>query len=106
MIEWVLLMVPKLVAGAVILVAGLWVSRYLGRSALIWAFNEGIPHSRRISQAVRIVVIFVTVVVAADYLNFARNVFLASFILHNRRCHAGRRPSLGLGRQEDRGAPP
>lgn len=81
MIEWVLLMVPKLLAGAVILVAGLWVSRYLGRSALIWAFNEGIPHSRRISEAVRVVVIFVTVVVAADYLNFARNVFLAAFIL-------------------------
>jgi hypothetical protein len=81
MIEWVLFMVPKLLAGAVILVAGLWVSRYLGRSALVWAFNENIPHSRQISQAVRIVVIFVAVVVAADYLNFARNVFLASFIL-------------------------
>jgi hypothetical protein len=81
MIEWVVLMVPKLVAGAVILVAGLWVSRYLGHSALIWAFNEGIAHSRWISQGVRIVVIFVTVVVVADYLNFARNVFLASFIL-------------------------
>jgi hypothetical protein len=81
MIEWVLFMVPKLFAGAIILVAGLWVSRYLGHSALIWAFNESIPYSRRISQAVRVLVIFVTVVVAADYLNFARNVFLASFIL-------------------------
>ncbi len=80
-IEWVLFMVPKLLAGAVILVAGLWVSRYLGHSALVWAFNENIPHSRQISQAVRIVVLFVAVVVAADYLNFARNVFLASFIL-------------------------
>jgi len=74
-------MVPKLFAGAVILVAGIWVSRYLGRSALVWAFNEGLPSSRRIGQAVRVVVIFVTVVVAADYLNFARNVFLASFVL-------------------------
>ncbi len=81
MIESVLFMVPKLFAGAVILVAGVWVSRYLGRSALVWAFNEGIPSSRRIGQAVKVVVIFVTVVVAADYLNFARNVFLASFIL-------------------------
>jgi hypothetical protein len=81
MIEWVLFMVPKILAGAVILVAGLWVSRYLGHSALVWAFNENIPHSRQIGQAVRIVVIFVAVVVAADNLNFARNVFLASFIL-------------------------
>jgi len=77
----VLLMVPKFFAGAVILVAGVWVSRFLGRGALVWAFNEGIPYSRRIGQAVRVVVIFVTVVVVADYLDFARNVFLASFIL-------------------------
>jgi hypothetical protein len=81
MIESVLFMVPKLFAGAVILVAGVWVSRYLGRSALVWAFNEGIPSSRRIGQVVRVAVIFVAVVVAADYLNFARNVFLASFVL-------------------------
>jgi hypothetical protein len=81
MIEWVLLIVPKLVTGAVILVAGLWLSRYLGHSALLWAFNEGIPHSRWVSQGVRIVVVFATVVVVADYLDFARNVFLAAFIL-------------------------
>jgi hypothetical protein len=80
-IEWVLVVVPKLFAGAIILVAGLWASRFLGRSALVWAFNEGIPYSRRISQAVRVVVMFVAVVVAADCLDFARNVFLASFIL-------------------------
>ncbi len=81
MIDWVLLMVPRFLAGALILVAGVWISRFLGRSALVWAFNEGIPNPRRISLAVRIIVIFVTVVVAADHLNFARNVFLASFIL-------------------------
>lgn len=80
-IEGVLLLLPKLVAAGAILLAGTWVSRYLGRSALVWAFNEGIPHARRMAQAVRVIVIFVTVVVAADYLNFARNVFLASFIL-------------------------
>lgn len=81
MIEWVLLMVPKFLVGAMILLAGVWISRYLGRSALVWAFNEGVPCPRRIGQAVRVVVIFVTVVVAADFLDFARNVFLASFVL-------------------------
>lgn len=80
-VESVLLLLPKLIAGAFILVAGVWISRYLGRSALIWAFNEGIPSAHRIAQAVRVIVLFVTVVVVADYLNFARNVFLASFIL-------------------------
>jgi len=81
MIDWALLMVPRLLAGAAILLAGLWTSRYLGRSALVWAFNEGIPSARLISHAVRVVVIFVTVVVVADYVDFARNVFLAAFIL-------------------------
>jgi hypothetical protein len=80
-IEWVLLMVPKFLVGAAILLAGVWISRYLGRSALVWAFNEGAPYPRRLGQAVRVVVIFVAVVVAADFLNFARNVFLASFVL-------------------------
>ncbi len=97
MIEWVLFMVPKFVAGAVIVVAGLWVSRYLGRSALIWAFNENIPYPRRISQVVRIVVIFVTVVVAADYLDFARRVFLAAFIIITGGAVLAGSLALGLG---------
>ena len=79
--ESILLLLPKLIAGALILVAGIWISRYLGRSALIWAFNEGIPSAHRIAQAVRVIVLFVAVVAVADYLNFARNVFLAAFIL-------------------------
>jgi hypothetical protein len=81
MIDWVLYMVPKFFAGGMILLAGAWLSRYLGRAALVWAFNEGIPNSRWIGQAVRNLVIFATLVVAADYLDFARSVFLASFIL-------------------------
>lgn len=80
-IDSVLLLLPKLIAGGAILLAGMWVSRYLGRSTLVWAFNEGIPSARRMALAVRIVVLFVAVVVVADYLDFARNVFLAAFIL-------------------------
>lgn len=80
-IDSVLLLLPKLIAGGAILLAGAWVSRYLGRSTLVWAFNEGIPSARRMALAVRIVVFFVAVVVVADYLDFARNVFLAAFIL-------------------------
>ena len=80
-IDSVLLLLPKLIAGGAILLAGVWVSRYLGRSTLVWAFNEGIPSARRMALAVRIVVLFVAVVVVADYLDFARNVFLAAFIL-------------------------
>ena len=64
-----------------ILLAGIWLSQYLGRSTLVWAVNEGIPQPRRIAVAVRLLITFVAVVVAAEQLDFARNVFLAAFII-------------------------
>ena len=75
------LFLPKLLVAVLILLAGLWLSQYLGRSTLVWAVNEGFPHPRRIAGAVRLVILFVAVVAGADYLDFARNVFLAAFII-------------------------
>jgi hypothetical protein len=72
---------PKLLAAAAILVAGFWLGQYLSRHILVWAVNEGIPSGRRLAQAVRVLVVFVAVAAAADHLNFARNVFLAAFII-------------------------
>jgi hypothetical protein len=72
---------PKLVVAGLILLAGAWLSQYLGRGALVWAVNEGLPAPRRLATAVRIVIMFVAVVVAADQLDFARNVFLAAFVI-------------------------
>ena len=74
-------LLPKLVTAALILLAGAWLAQYLGRSMLVWVCNEGIPYARRLAAATRIVVGFVSVVVAADYLDFARSVFLAAFVL-------------------------
>jgi hypothetical protein len=65
----------------VILLGGVWLGQYLGRSMLVWAVNENIPGARRLAVLVRIVVMFVAVVVAADQLDFARSVFLAAFII-------------------------
>jgi hypothetical protein len=72
---------PKVVTAAVILLAGLWLGQYLGRGALVWAFNEGLPSPRRLATAVRVIIPFIAVVVAADQLDFAKNVFLAAFII-------------------------
>jgi hypothetical protein len=72
---------PRLITAAAILVAGIWLAGLLGRGALVWAFGERIPSARRISQVVRVFVIFTSVVVSADYLNFAEDVFLAAFII-------------------------
>lgn len=79
--ETVIGLSPKLLTAAVILVAGIWLGRYLGRHILVWAVNEGIPSGRRLALAVRLLVAFVAVTAAADHLDFARNVFLAAFVL-------------------------
>ncbi|MBL8227106.1 MAG: hypothetical protein JNL98_01460 [Bryobacterales bacterium] len=81
MVQGLVFLLPKLVLSGAILLAGTWLAQYFGRSALVWAVNEGIPGPRRIAALVRVLLMFVAVVVAADQLNFARSVFLAAFIM-------------------------
>jgi hypothetical protein len=81
MIEGAVFLFPKLVAAGAILLAGAWLGQFLARSTLVWAVNEDIPYARTLAAAVRIVIVFVSVVVAADHLEFARSVFLAAFII-------------------------
>ncbi len=80
-VETVVFLFPKLVTAGLILLGGAWLSQYLGRSTLIWGVNEGFTFSRKLAAAVRIVIMFVAVVVAADTLDFARSVFLAAFVI-------------------------
>lgn len=72
---------PKLFVAGLILLGGTWLGQHLGRSALVWAVNDNFPSPRRLATLVRVGIIFVSVVVAADHLSFARNVFLAAFII-------------------------
>jgi hypothetical protein len=81
LVETVVLLAPKLVAAGFILLIGFWLGQYLGRSTLVWAVNEDLPSARLIAAAVRFLIVFVSVVVAADHLNFAKNVFLTAFVL-------------------------
>lgn len=74
-------MLPKLFVAGLILLGGTWLGQYLGRSMLVWAVNENFPTPRRLAVVVRILIMFVAVVVAADQLDFAKNVFLAAFII-------------------------
>lgn len=74
-------MLPKLFIAILILVGGIWLSHFLGRSALVWSVNESLPSPRRIATGVRTLVMFAAVVVAADQLHFARTIFLAAFII-------------------------
>ena len=74
-------LLPKLAIAGLILLVGVWLSQYLGRSMLVWAVNEDFPSPRRLAVVVRIMIMFVAVVVAAYQLEFARPVFLTAFIL-------------------------
>jgi hypothetical protein len=85
-IESILFAIPKLLAAAGILLAGHWLSRYLSRSALVWAVNEEVPFARRLALAVKLGILFVAVVVAAETLGFAERVFFAAFLIVGGAC--------------------
>jgi hypothetical protein len=74
-------LLPKAVVAGVIVIAGVWVGRYLGRSALIWACNEGVPHPRIWSGVVRMLITCVAIAAAAEHLHFAPVVFLTVLIV-------------------------
>jgi hypothetical protein len=74
-------LIPRLVVAGLIVLAGVWLSQYLARCMLVWAFNENLPHPRRLAVGVRVMVLFVATVVAADHLDFAQVVFLTAFII-------------------------
>ncbi len=81
MVQSFVFLVPKLLVAGLILLGGTWLGHYLGRGMLVWAVNENFPSPRRLAAVVRILIMFVATVVAADQLNFARSVFLAAFII-------------------------
>ena len=81
LIQAFILMIPRLVIASLIVLAGAWLSQYLARWMLVWAFSERLPFPRRFAVAVRVIVFFTAVVVAADHLNFARSVFLTAFVM-------------------------
>lgn len=98
MIQSLIFLLPKLIVAALILLAGAWLGQYLGRSMLVWAVNENFPAPRRLATIVRILIMFVAVVVAADHLDFARSVFLAAFIIFVGGAVLAASLAIGLGR--------
>lgn len=76
-----LLLAPRVVAGAAVVVAGMWLGMYLGRSALIWAVNEDLPAPRTLAAAVRALVVLGAAAVAADMVNLGDGLFRAIFIV-------------------------
>ncbi|MBV6431261.1 MAG: hypothetical protein IANPNBLG_01390 [Bryobacteraceae bacterium] len=96
-VEGTVFLFPKLLTAGAILLAGVWLGHYFGRSVLLWACNEELPRPRLLASLTRTVIVFVAVVVAADALNFARNVFLASFIILTGAAALAASLAFGLG---------
>lgn len=103
MVQGFVFLLPKLFIAGLILLGGAWLGQYLGRNMLVWAVNENFPTPRRLAVVVRILVMFVAVVVAADQLDFARNVFLAAFIILVGGAMLAASLAIGLGHANWRG---
>ena len=81
LIQGFVFLIPKLLIGGFVLLAGAWLSQFLGRALLVWAVGENLPSPRRLAAGARVLIMFAAVVIAADLLDFARSVFLAAFII-------------------------
>ena len=74
-------LLPRLVGAFAVLVAGIWLAQYLGRTVLVWTHEERLPSPRKWSAGMRALVVLMAVVVASDILNFAEHVFFAAFVI-------------------------
>ena len=75
------LYLPRLLAAGLLLLAGLLLGRFLARSVLIWAVNEGLGQARWIAAGVRIGVVWLALLAAVEQLGIARTALLATFVI-------------------------
>jgi Mechanosensitive ion channel, conserved TM helix len=100
LVEATVLLLPKIVSAALILLLGAWLAQYLGRTVLVWGVNDGFPSPRRLAVVVRTGVFFLSIVVAAEVLDFARSVFLAAFVIFTGGAVLAASLALGLGARD------
>ena len=81
LVSGALLFFPRVLSAALVVLAGSLLGRFLARSALIWAVNEGIGPARWIASGVRVGVGLLTLVAATEQLAVARTAVLTAFII-------------------------
>ena len=81
LVERTFLYLPHLLAAVLVLVGGVLVSRFLGRSVLIAAVNENMPSARLLAGLTRFLVMAVTVVAALDELGISRTTIIVTFAI-------------------------
>ena len=81
LVERFFLYLPHLVAAVFILVAGLFVSRFLGRSVLIAAVNANLPPARFLAGLTQASVMALAVVASLDELGIGRTTIIVAFAI-------------------------
>jgi hypothetical protein len=74
-------LLPRVLGAVAIIVGGIWIAQYLGRTVLVWTYGEGLPSPRKWSAGLRALVILMAVVIASDVLNLAEQIFFAAFVI-------------------------
>jgi len=81
LVERFFLYLPHFLAALVILVVGILVSRFLGRSVLIAAVNAEMPAARLLAGLTRFFIVVLTVVAALDELGISRTTIIVTFAI-------------------------
>jgi hypothetical protein len=71
--------VPDIITATLVLLLGLVISKFLGRSALLAAVNSQWPGARLIAGGVRLLVMSLAVVIALEQLRIGRTALLVTF---------------------------
>jgi small-conductance mechanosensitive channel len=81
LVERLFMYLPHLLAAGLVLIVGVLVSRFLGRSVLIAAVNKNLPSARLLAGLTRFFVMAVTVVAALDELGISRTTIIITFAI-------------------------
>lgn len=100
LVERFFLYLPHLLAAVVVLVMGVLVSRFLGRSVLIAAVNARIPSARLLAGLTRFFVMTLAAVAALDELGIGRTTIIVTFAILFGGVVAAAAIALGLGARD------
>jgi hypothetical protein len=100
LVERTFLYLPHLLAAVLVLIVGVLVSRFLGRSVLIAAVNENLPSARLLAGLTRFFVMAVTVVAALDELGISRTTIIVTFAITFGGLVTAAAIALGLGARD------
>jgi Conserved TM helix len=89
--------VPRFLVALLVLVLGFLIANFVWRATLLASVNAGLPAARLVSNALRLLVLAIAVVMALDQLGLATRVVLTAFAITYGALMLGLAIALGLG---------